>query len=93
MVPSNDAYASPTQIESLPFSVTQDTTLATHEPSEPWCWNKFGRGPSVWYSLTATRSELLTIDITSDYGSYFVIVPGIDAPSESWLCGERPTPG
>ena len=88
VVPSNDAYASPTQIESLPFSVTQDTTLATREPSEPWCFNKFGHGPSVWYSLTATRSELLNMEISSDYPSDFVIVPGIDAPSNSWICGE-----
>jgi hypothetical protein len=86
-VPSNDAYDSPTQIDSLPFSMTQDTTLATLDPA-PWCFNKAGAGPSVWYSLTATRSELLNIDISSDYVSNFVILPGKDAPSESWLCGE-----
>jgi hypothetical protein len=87
VVPSNDAIASPTQIESLPFSVTQDTTLATRE-TEPSCYNKFGHGPSVWYSLTATRSELLNIDISSDYSSQFVIVSGVGTPSESRLCGE-----
>ena len=87
VAPSNDALVSPTEILSLPFSVTQETTLATRE-SEPWCFTKFGAGPSVWYSFKATRSELLKIDIASDYTSHFVVVPGIDAPSASWLCGE-----
>ena len=42
VVPSNDNFASAQVISSLPFSATQDTTLATREASEPTCYNKFG---------------------------------------------------
>lgn len=90
VAPSNDSVTAPTVVGSLPFSVTQDTTLATRDPAEPACYSKFGVGPSVWYSVTPSTDQLLDLSINADYETDFVVVPGGDLESSSsWLCGER----
>lgn len=83
--PGNDDFADATPITALPFTATQDTTMATREPSEPVCYNKFGFGPSVWYSVTVPTTRKLTVDISSDSGAYLVIASSRDDQS-TWRC-------
>lgn len=87
--PANDSASTPRTVEALPFSATQDTTLATAD-SGPACYSKFGSGPNVWYSVTVDRSQLVDVTIEADYETYYVIAPrGADSPQDSWLCGDR----
>jgi hypothetical protein len=50
--PANDNLAAATAIDTLPFTVQQNTTDATNEPSEqlPACLND--GTASVWYQYT-----------------------------------------
>ena len=84
-MPSNDDFANATAITSLPYTATQDTTLATRESTEPTCYNKFGYGPSVWYSVSVPTTQKLTVSITSDFGAYMVIASSRDDQT-TWNC-------
>lgn len=89
VVPPNDLSTSPTVIDSLPFTVTQDTTLATRDTTGAFCYSKFGVGPAVWYSYTPTRDQLVDIEVTSDYYAEYVIAPSDSEGDSGYLCGER----
>ncbi len=58
--PSNDNFASATQIAALPFSDTVDTTAATLEPGEPAPSCSSAPAGSVWYAFTPATSESVT---------------------------------
>ena len=58
--PSNDNFAQPTTISSLPFSDTQDLTDATTEPGEQFpCYYA---SQSAWYSFTPSADEVVHFD-------------------------------
>ena len=68
VVPSNDKPTTPTVITQLPFSVTQDTTLATRDGGQALaCYSKFGQGPDVFYRWTASRTDLVELRATAAY--------------------------
>jgi hypothetical protein len=62
--PSNDNFAQPIAIGSLPFSDTQDLTEATTEPGE-WFPCYYG-SQSSWYSYTPSTNQVVRFD---DVGS------------------------
>lgn len=63
--PANDDFAAATVIPSLPYTNSQDTTLATVGPDDMFCG---GLGPSVWYVITASEDEDIYVDTQgSDY--------------------------
>lgn len=70
-------------------AVLQDTTLATRDTTGAFCYSKFGVGPVVWYSYTAMKSELVDIDVTSDYYAEYVIAPSNRAGDSDNLWGDR----
>jgi PKD repeat protein len=58
--PANDNFASAAAISSLPFSDSDDISLATTEPGEPNCG---GIVQTVWYSFTPTSNEIVRVDL------------------------------
>ena len=51
--PANDSFANATQVTSVPFSASADTTAATIEPGEPTPRCGYGQpAGSVWYAFT-----------------------------------------
>jgi hypothetical protein len=61
--PSNDNFAQPITISSLPFSDTQDLTNATTEPGEPFpCYYAT---QSDWYSFTPSADEVVRFDTSA----------------------------
>jgi hypothetical protein len=69
VVPANDKPTAPTPIAQLPFSVTQDTTLATLDGGEALagCYSKFGIGPDVFFRWTAGRTDVVELRATAAY--------------------------
>src|SRR6266496_223755 len=62
----NDSFANATVISSLPFSTTEDTSLATSDPSDPLGCSNNG---SVWFSFTPSsdmRLEAYALGSTFD---------------------------
>ncbi len=63
---ANDSFANATVISSLPFSTTEDTSLATSDPSDPLGCSNNG---SVWFSFTPSsdmRLEAYALGSTFD---------------------------
>jgi PKD repeat protein len=57
--PGNDDFANARSIGALPFSDTQDLSLATVQPAEP-APGCFSTSNTVWYSFTATTTQSVT---------------------------------
>lgn len=53
--PANDNFAQAVQIEALPFSTMQDTTGATTQRDEPWCF----ADATVWFRFTPSSDVTL----------------------------------
>ena len=85
VVPVNDSPSSPTVVGQLPFSATEDTTLATVEPDTHSCYNLDGYGPSVWYSYRAEKTGTLAVT-TSGYWSQVVAFPVTDGVRGDVIC-------
>jgi hypothetical protein len=72
--PPNDAIASATAIDGLPFRASLDTTGATSESDDPVY---AGRGSTVWYSFTPRESARVVIDTAgSDYDTMLFVFKG-----------------
>jgi PKD repeat protein len=57
--PSNDDFAAATAINSLPLSMTEDTSQATWDPSDPSGCSSNG---SVWFAFTAPSNMQIEAD-------------------------------
>jgi hypothetical protein len=78
--PGNDDLATATQVTGLPFQESVDTTAATTEPGEPvegeFCPQ---RGSTVWYALTLSDSQAVTVDTAgSDFDTTLAVYTGND---------------
>lgn len=80
VVPPNDKPTAPTVIPQLPFSVTQDTTLATFDGGQALagCYSKFGVGPEVFFRWTAARTDLVELRATAEYEVHVSAVALVD---------------
>ena len=85
VVPANDNYEAATAITSLPFSATQDTTLATLRASDPVCYDRDGAAANVWYSVTVPTSQRLEVTVDTDYSSHLVVATSTEDQS-TWQC-------
>jgi hypothetical protein len=69
--PANNDFANATVVDSLPFSVTPETSGSDNEPGEP---THCGPGTSVWYKITPQYRVFLRAE-TVVWGG--IAVPGI----------------
>jgi hypothetical protein len=79
--PSNDLYARSTDITSLPFSETVDTTEATtdldDEELHALCPEAPAIAASVWYTFTPTGDTGVMVDVSgSDYPAGVIVATG-----------------
>jgi hypothetical protein len=82
--PPNDDFDNATVVTDLPFSDTEDTTLATTAADDPDC---FGNSNTVWYSFTAPASaefEANTFD--SDYETTLSVYSGSRGALDQIAC-------
>jgi len=64
--PSNDAFASPTTIATLPFSDARDIFAASLEPGEPMPSCSFGGADrTIWYAFTPTTTTWIGASVTN----------------------------
>jgi len=68
--PTNDAFASATQLASLPFSASVDVSEATLEGGEPAgaCWPLAG---SAWYEIQPSEDMVIRIGTTAIFDRTF----------------------
>jgi hypothetical protein len=85
VVPANDNYEAATTITSLPFSATQDTTLATLRTSDPVCYDREGAAANVWYSVTVPTTQRLEVTVDTNYSSHLVVATSTEDQS-TWQC-------
>lgn len=85
VVPANDNYEAAAPITSVPFTATQDTTLATRQLSEPVCYDRDGSSASVWYSVTSPTTQRLEVSYDTDYNSHLVVATSTE-DSSTWQC-------
>jgi hypothetical protein len=79
VVPANDKPTAPRVIAQLPYSVTQDTTLATFDGGDALrCYSQFGIGPDVFYRWTADRTDLVELRATAAYEVHVSAVALVD---------------
>ncbi|KRF28550.1 hypothetical protein [Phycicoccus sp. Soil802] len=88
VVPANDEPENATAITSLPFTTTQDTTLATTNFGGVGCFNKFGRGPEVWFSWNAPRTDLVQFGVTANYDVHTAVAPVVNGEVGESTCDE-----
>lgn len=92
IVPANDTPTTPKVIAQLPFSITQDTTLATFDGGAALagCYSKFGVGPDVFYRWTADRTDIVELRATAAYEvhvSAVALVGGVPG-TDPTICDE-----
>lgn len=77
--PGNDNFADATEIASIPYTDTVDTTDATEELLEPACVTYVG-GPArhtIWYRYTPTSDATLSADTSgSEFDSILAVYVG-----------------
>ncbi len=97
--PANDECSGATIIPSLPYSVSQDTRIATANPNDPViiCNDGTGIGKTVWFKYAAdtTRNVIFsTIGSTpSDYDIMLGIFTGSCGNLEAVACNDDIDPG
>ncbi|PWB51113.1 MAG: hypothetical protein C3F13_14730 [Anaerolineales bacterium] len=69
--PGNDDIGAATEISSLPFSDSQDTSEATIGPGDPYTCSIQGR--SIWYVYAPAEDESLNISVSTDADFYVVL--------------------
>jgi len=69
---SNDDFDSATVIQGLPYSITQDTRLATRAEDDPSTCGSGANSSSVWYRFTPSATT--TVAISTDGSSYDTVV-------------------
>lgn len=74
--PSNDGWATPTTIDSLPATISVDLTEATVTDDPQYCG---GGTASVWYTYTPVADEFLSITLAPD-PSLGAVHIGVDNP-------------
>jgi len=57
--PTNDDFADATVVTTVPFSVTEDTTQATYDPTDPFGCSSNG---SVWFAYTPSSDATIVAD-------------------------------
>ncbi len=90
--PSNDLIGGATNVASLPFTQTLDTTGATTDATDVQANADCGApatNNSVWYTFTAGATDTsLTVDTTgSDYSSGVIIATGSPGALSTEACG------
>ncbi|MBI3764941.1 MAG: hypothetical protein HY277_00360 [Ignavibacteriales bacterium] len=77
-VPANDECSGATVISSLPFTVSQNTRLATPNPSDPAlaCANG-GGGKTVWFQYTADSTRYVTFSTSGSEPQDYDIAMGL----------------
>jgi hypothetical protein len=89
--PDNDTYSGRTEITSLPFSETLDTTEATTDADDDEANAECGApatDASVWYELTAPADTGVIVDVSeSDYAAGVIVVTGSPGSFEIQTCG------
>lgn len=86
---AQDSCGTATAVTGLPSTVSQDTTSATSDPSDPALSCGTVSSATVWYTYTASRSTTLLLDTSgSDYQTGIgVYTGGCGAPTEI-ACGD-----
>lgn len=74
--PANDNFSSATQITTLPFTGTADTTAATLEPGEPAPCTFPPLAGSVWYAFTPATTESVSASVSSNFFSLLAVYTG-----------------
>lgn len=75
---TNDHFAAPYRIPSVPFTARTNTSNATREAGEPGTCGPLG-GRSAWYAYTATRDVGLLADtLGSAYGTALTVYTGAE---------------
>jgi RTX calcium-binding nonapeptide repeat (4 copies) len=75
--PTNDGFATPTVVPSLPFDQTTSTAEATVEPGEPQPSCNASMGKSVWYEFTPAEDVLVAAATSgSDFDTVLTVWTG-----------------
>jgi len=79
-VPPNDECAGATLITQLPFSLSQDTRLATANPGGPYlpCADG-GGGKTVWFTYTPPKEEFIRFTTAGSTPASYDIAMGLFA--------------
>src|SRR4051794_7043568 len=89
--PSNDKIGGAQVVSSLPFKASVDTRGATTDSDDTQVNDSCGApntNNSVWYKVTASKSELLTVDTNgSNYSSGVIIAEGKPGALTTDACG------
>lgn len=75
--PANDDCASPRSISTVPFTDSEDTTLATTSGADPTLCSGSQGTNSVWYSITPSADSIYGIDTSgSSYDTVLSVFTG-----------------
>lgn len=88
---ANDQVATATPIAALPFTITQDTRLATSVDSDPQhsCTNGSKDSKTVWFSYRAGFTGRLMLDtIGSSYDTVLTVYQGNGVPQRDIACND-----
>jgi hypothetical protein len=95
--PTNDTIQNATQITTVPFTDTVDTTDATTDAVETSLNSNCGAPTvehGVWYHATATQSGSFTVDSSqSSYGTGIMVVAGPASAPTLLTCGPNSVTG
>jgi hypothetical protein len=90
-VPENDAITTPIRITTLPFTNTQDTSLATRAADDPallGCGEAAGKA-SVWYRYSPIADGMLDLDtFGSDYDTMIGVWSGAPGSLTEEACND-----
>jgi hypothetical protein len=79
--PANDDFSNATVVGSLPLNESVDVTTASLETGEFACQSDYSSARTVWYSFTATGSELAEARTEAvDFSDAFVDIFQADGP-------------
>ncbi|MHB8606240.1 MAG: PKD domain-containing protein, partial [Thermoplasmatota archaeon] len=81
--PSNDCFANPITVSSVPYSNTEATTGATTETGEPAPCGSIGA--TVWYRWTAGGSGTATISVVNSTTNYDTVLAAYTGSSLTGL--------
>lgn len=85
--PANDDFDTPTEIPSLPFSATQNTSSATVAPDDPFC---YGRDASVWFAWRAPATMRVEADtLGSGYDTTLGVFTGSRGSLAAVACNDN----
>jgi len=88
--PPNDDFAAATVIQGMPFSVSQNTTLATTDTTDlPNICTNTGRSKTVWYKFTPLTSRTVYVNTEgSSYDTVIAVYTGTENSQNQVACDD-----